>query len=275
MQPEQNVIKQEKKQISLGEFLKSKQKQIAAALPKHMNSDKVLRIAMTEIARNPKLKECSADSLATAIIQSSQLGLFPDSILGEAYLIPYVNRKKNVTECQFQVGYQGMLSLAYRSGEILNVDAQVVHENDKLEFTYGTEQKLKFIPEIRGERGEVVCYYAIAHLKNGGSQFIIMSKEDINKHRNYSKTGSSDSPWATNYDAMAKKTCIKSLLKYLPRSAENMNLIKAISLDDQADLGLQDTSSILFDGETGEILNSEESKTDKVINVLNGDKNAK
>jgi|SRR5271157_988796 len=270
MQPEQQqkeIIKQDKKQMSIGEFLKSKSRQIAAALPKHMNADKVLRIAMTEISRNKKLAECTQDSLITAIIQSSQLGLFPDSIAGEAYLIPYINNKKNITECQFQVGYQGMLSLAYRSGEILNVDAQVVYENDSFELLMGTEQKLKFIPNLQSDRGDVYCYYAIAHLKNGGSQFIVMSKQDIDKHKTYSKTGSSAySPWATNYDAMAKKTCIKALLKYLPRSAENLNLIKAINLDDQADLGIQDTTYIL-DGETGEIIKPE-NKSEQIVDVL-------
>jgi len=264
---QKEVVQTEAKQQTIGQLLLSKKAQIEKALPKHMDSDKVLRIVMTEITRNPDLKKCSSESLITAVIQSSQLGLHPDSLTGEAYLIPYNNSKKGIHECQFQVGYKGMLRLAYNSGQILNVDAQAVFENDTFDVCYGSNQYLTFIPTLKN-RGAIKCYYAIAHMKNGGYQFIVMSKEDVDKHKAYSKSsGSSYSPWSTHYDEMAKKTCIKAVLKYLPRSSEDMNLIMASSLDDQADLGIQDNSHLLIDGETGEII-KQESRADQLAGAL-------
>jgi recombination protein RecT len=266
-QQQKEVTKIETKPVTIGQFLLSKKTEIEKALPKHMTADKILRNVMTEITRNPDLKKCSAESLVTAIIQSSLLGLHPDSLTGEAYLIPYNNSKKGIYECQFQVGYKGMLRLAYNSGQILYVDAQVVHENDEFFICFGTEKYLKFIPALKN-RGEVKCYYAIAYMKNGGSQFAVMSKEDVDKHKAYSKASNSNySPWFTHYDEMAKKTCIKSVLKYLPRNSEDLNLIVASSLDDQSDLGTQDNSHVLIDEETGEVL-KQERRVEQLVGAL-------
>jgi recombination protein RecT len=165
------------------------------------------------------------------------------------------------------IGYKGMIRLAYNSGQILSIDAHTVRENDEFALCYGSDQYLTFIPSLKN-RGDVKCYYAIAHLKNGGSQFVVMSKEDIDKHKSYSKSaGSNYSPWVTHYDEMAKKTCIKSLLKYLPRSSEDLNLITATALDDQASMGTQDNSNILIDNETGEVLENK-SRADQLVGTL-------
>ena len=264
---QKEVVQAEQKPQTIGQLLLSKKSQIEKALPKHMTADKVLRIVMTEITRNADLKKCSSESLVTAIIQSSQLGLHPDSLTGEAYLIPYNNSKKGIHECQFMIGYKGMIRLAYNSGQILNIDAQVVHENDEFSICFGSDQYLTFIPTLKN-RGEVKCYYAIVHMKNGGSQFIVMSKEDIDKHKAYSKTANSTySSWSTHYDEMAKKTCIKAVLKYLPRSSEDLNLIMASALDDQAELGMQNNSHILIDSDTGEVI-QQESRAEQLAGAL-------
>jgi len=68
-------------------------------------------------------------------------------------------------------------------------------------------------------RGEPYCYYAIAKLKDGGFSYLVMSIQDVEKFRKRSKSPDSG-PWVTDYDAMAKKTVIKQLAKYLPLSTE-------------------------------------------------------
>jgi recombination protein RecT len=250
---------------SIGAFLKEKEKQIGMALPRHLTADKLMRIALTEINRNQLLKQCTRESLVSSIIQSSQLGLYPDSITGEAYLIPYKNNKNGNYECQFMVGYQGLLTLAYRSSQIVNVFAKEVCINDFFEFEFGTNSILKHKP-CKEDRGDTIYYYAIAILKNGGSQFEVMSKSDIEKHKKHSKSSNSNySPWATHYDEMAKKTVIKQLLKLLPRSSEDMNLFKAISLDNQADLGIQVNNIIDVDPEP-----TYSSKTEDLLETLDG-----
>lgn len=206
---------------------KSKQ-QIKMALPSHLNPDRMLRICMTSVQKNPTLLECSPESLIGAIIQSSQLGLEPDGVLGHAYLVPYGK------VCTFIPGYKGLLALARRSGEISTVYAEVVHSKDVFEFELGLTPRLKHIPTDDEEEGTFSAAYAIAKLKDGGVQFVVMRKGAIEKIRKRSKA-SSNGPWVTDFEEMAKKTVLRRLCKLLPCSVE---MEKAVALDERAEVGL-------------------------------------
>lgn len=189
---------------------------IKKALPKQISPERFSRIVMTAVRTNPKLQTCTPESFLAALMQSAQLGLEPNTPLGQAYLIPYGR------EVQFQLGYQGMLTLAYRTGEYRSIYAMPVYKNDKFEYEYGLNERLVHVPAEEPE-GDPVYYYAVYHLKNGGYGFVVMSRDQIIKHRDkYSpsaKKGTS-SPWNTDFDSMAKKTVLKQLLKYAPKSVE-------------------------------------------------------
>lgn len=191
--------------------------EIAKVLPKHIKSDHLLRVALTEIRKNPKLLECSSQSLLGALMLAAQLGLEP-GILGHAYLIPYYNSKTRSTEVQFQIGYKGYIDLVRRSGELQTLDVHEVCRGDAFEYEYGLTPKLMHRPALEN-RGEPYCYYAIAKLKDGGFMFLVLSVQDVEKFRKRSKSPDYG-PWVTDYDAMAKKTVIKQLAKYLPLSTE-------------------------------------------------------
>jgi len=191
--------------------------EIAKVLPKHIKSDHLLRVALTEIRKNPKLLECSSQSLLGALMLAAQLGLEP-GILGHAYLIPYYNSKTRSTEVQFQIGYKGYIDLVRRSGELQTLDVHEVCRNDTFEYEYGLTPKLMHRPAL-DNRGDPYCYYAIAKLKDGGFSYLVMSVQDIEKFRKRSKSPE-NGPWVSDYDAMAKKTVIKQLAKYLPLSTE-------------------------------------------------------
>jgi len=191
--------------------------EIAKVLPKHIKSDHLLRVALTEIRKNPKLLECSSQSLLGALMLAAQLGLEP-GILGHAYLIPYYNSKTRSTEVQFQIGYKGYIDLVRRSGELQTLDVHEVCRNDVFEYEYGLTPKLMHRPALEN-RGAPYCYYAIAKLKDGGFSYLVMSIQDVEKFRKRSKSPDYG-PWVTDYDAMAKKTVIKQLAKYLPLSTE-------------------------------------------------------
>lgn len=193
--------------------------QIAAALPDVITVERFTRMALTAVSREPKLADCTPTSFMGALMQAAQLGLEPNTPLGQAYLIPYRNKGRN--EVQFQLGYQGLIELAHRSGQFRNIEARVVHENDEFEYEYGLEPKLLHRPAM-ANRGNPVAYYAVFTLVNGGFGFEVMSKEDVDAHaRQYSQSfGSGFSPWRTAYDSMAKKTLIKRVLKYAPISVE-------------------------------------------------------
>lgn len=211
--------KQQTPGLTVKDYINKYEKYFAKALPAVMSAERFTRIAITAVEKNPDLGACTPSSLMGALLTSAQLGLEVNTPMGEAYLIPYKNYRKNgILECQFQIGYKGLISLAHRSGEFQSIEAHVVRENDTFEYELGLEPKLKHKPAMK-DRGEITWVYAIYKLKSGGFGFEVMSVDDINEFRKkFSKA--KNSPWDTNWEAMAKKTVIKQALKYAPLKTE-------------------------------------------------------
>lgn len=239
-------------------LLKAKN-QFEMALPKHLSADRLMRVALTEMRRIPKLMEADPKSFVGSIMLCAQLGLEPGNGLGHVYLIPYGKQVNMI------IGYKGMIELARRSGQIISLSAHEIYENDVFDFSYGLEEKLYHKPEIFNERGRLIGVYAIAQLVGGGHQFEVMSIKDVDEIKKRSKSGGSG-PWITDYNEMAKKTVIRKLFKYLPVSVE---LQKATTLDESMEIGKYDTSFEIIDHETGEIFeNDKTSQSDKLADKL-------
>jgi len=230
-----------KKGKTLNDLFNDMMPAIAQAIPKHMTPERLLRIATTSIRQNPKLKLCTPQSLLGAVMQCAQLGLEP-SILGHAYLIPYKN--KGVDECQFQIGYKGLIEMARRTGQISSIMAHAVHEKDTFEYEYGINDKLRHVP-AEGERGAVVKYYAYAKFKDGGYAFMVMSRRDIEIHRDKFSKAKSYGPWVDHFDEMAKKTVLKALMKYMPISVEFQKAVDQDETTKHFDGSSDDMSDIL------------------------------
>ena len=210
-------------QPTVFDLIKRQRSAIEVALPKHLDTDRFARIAMTLVRTNPKLAACDPMSFIGALMVSAQLGLEPSGAggLGQAWLVPYGK------EVQFQIGYKGIIELARRSGQLSSIEAHEVCENDEFSYSYGLDDHLTHTPLLRGDRGRPFAYYAVAKFKDGGHAFVVLSRDDVESHRKRSKAKDSG-PWVTDYDAMARKTCIRVLAPYLPLSPE---LEKAISGD--------------------------------------------
>ena len=207
-------------------YIKSMQSEIAKALPSVLSPERFTRITLSALSTNPRLCECTPKSFLGAMMTAAQLGLEPNTPLGQAYLIPY--RNKGVMECQFQLGYKGLIDLAYRSGEISIIQAHAVYENDEFDYELGLDPQLKHIP-AKTDRGEPICFYAMFKTKDGGYGFEVLSVEDVRNHaRKYSQAYTSG-PWQTNFEEMAKKTVLKQVLKYAPIKTE---FVRAISQDE-------------------------------------------
>jgi recombination protein RecT len=224
--------------------------QMALALPKHMTADRLARIALTEVRKTPALGRCDQASFLGAIMQCAQLGLEPGGALGHAYLLPFENRKKQITEVQFIVGYRGMIDLARRSGQILSLEARAVYAADKFHVALGLNPDLTHEPAWDADdRGPLRFVYAVAKLKDGGTQFEVMSRAEIERVRSKSRAGQSG-PWVDHFEEMAKKTVIRRLFKYLPVSIE---LAGAVEQDERVDIDLPQDNPLTIDAETGEI----------------------
>lgn len=209
-------------------YIKSMEGEIKKALPSVLTPERFTRMVLSAISTNPKLGTCTPQSFLGAMMSAAQLGLEPNTPLGQAYILPYQN--KGVLEAQFQLGYKGLIDLAYRSGEVEVVQAHIVYENDDFECEFGLEPKLTHVP-ADSERGKPIKVYAMFKTKSGGYGFEVMSMDDVKTHaQKYSKAyGSSFSPWATNFEEMAKKTVLKKCLKYAPLKSD---FVKAIVQDE-------------------------------------------
>lgn len=240
-----NAIVEKRNEVSpvkaMGDLLKRMHTQIEKALPSVITPERFTRIALTAYSRNEKLQECTAESFLGSMMQAAQLGVEPNTPLGQAYLIPY--RNKEVMEVQFQLGYRGMIDLAYRSGEVQNIQAHEVYENDTFEYELGLEPKLRHIPALK-DRGNVILYYAVFKLTNGGVGFEVMSKEDVEAFAKKKSKTYGTGPWQSDFDAMAKKTLVKRLLKFAPLKSD---FVRAVTADETIKSGISENMADLPD----------------------------
>ena len=123
------------KSMSIADLIKAMEPEIQKALPSVITPERFTRMALSALNTTPKLQECTPMSFLAALMNAAQLGLEPNTPLGQAYLIPYKN--KNVLECQFQLGSRGMIDLAYRNGHMQSIEAQAVYENDVFSYEIG------------------------------------------------------------------------------------------------------------------------------------------
>lgn len=205
------------KQNTLANLIDRQKSEIARALPKHMTPDRLARIATTVMRQTPQLGQASPASFLGALMTCAQLGLEPGP-LGHAYLVPFKNGKQGTTDVQFIPGYRGLIELARRSGQVQSVSAHVVREGDEFDYAYGLDERCHHKPSMSG-KGKVTHVYAIIRYKDGGADFEVMTRGEVEDIRSRSKS-SERGPWVTDWDEMAKKTVLKRLLKRAPMSVE-------------------------------------------------------
>ena len=195
-------------------------KQLALAVPKHLNADRMARIAATEVRKNKALLNTEPTSFLGSVMQAAQLGLEPGSALGQAYLVPYGN------QCQLIIGYKGMIDLARRSGQVLSLNAYAVREGDDFSFQLGLKPDIHHVPSLEAGRIDkpITYVYAVATLKGGGYQFEVMSRAEVEAVKAKAK---SKNIWTNYFEEMAKKTVIRRLFKYLPVSIEALEITNA------------------------------------------------
>lgn len=195
---------------------------VQQVLPSHVTSDRMVRVAINAMNRVPELANCDHASFFSAMMTLSQYGLEPDGRL--AHLIPFKNNKKGIVECQLIIDYKGLVELAYRSGYVSNIHADVVRDGDIFEFNLGRISRhvphfLRNDADKPKEAGKVLAAYALVELKAGPVKTEVMSRDEIEGVRRRSKAGSSG-PWVTDWNEMAKKTVFRRCSKWIPLSAE-------------------------------------------------------
>lgn len=257
------------KPVTIKDYVQKMMPEIKKALPSVMTPERFSRIVLSALSTTPKLQECTPSSFLGAMMTAAQLGVEPNTPLGQAYLIPRWSGKQQRNECTFQLGYKGLIDLAYRSGEVSTIAAHTVYQNDDFSFELGLEPKLHHVPAL-SDRGEPIAFYALYKTKDGGFGFEVMSVEDVRKHaQKFSeavKKGFS-SPWDTNFEEMAKKTVLKRVLKYAPLKTD---FVRGMAYDDTTrnvtsadDIWNEPVSAIQGEGEVTETVDPETGEVTK------------
>lgn len=208
---------------TLRDAIKASEQQFALALPKHVDTGRFLRAALTALNVVPKLAECTQTSVLAGLMQAAQLGLEVSDVRGQAYLIPRWDGRDKCMKASFQLGYRGMIDLAARGG--ITVDVDEICENDAYDYQRGTNPRLYHKPTL-DKRGAVIAYYAVAHFSDGRPPtFVIIGRSEAEEHRDRfastkDKDGNIFGTWVEHFDAMARKTVIRMLLNYLPATVE-------------------------------------------------------
>ena len=219
-------------------FMESQTSSLRAVLPKHVDADRMVKLALGAMRTTPKLLNCNVESFMGAVVTCSSLGLEPNTPLGHAYLIPFENRQKGTTDVQIVFGYKGLIDLARRSGQIVSIAAHEVCQNDEFHFSYGLDEKLIHKPALTG-RGEPIAFYAVAKLVGGGYAFEVMGRDQIEEIRDASQNykfarEKGKTVWGQHFVEMGRKTVLRRLFKYLPVSIE---LATAANIDSNTEAG--------------------------------------
>lgn len=233
-----------KQELTLAQQIERMQVEYQRAMPKGTEAVQLVRDALTCLRTIRKLDQCEAPSVLGALMTCAQLGLRP-GVLGQAWPVPFWDNKAGpVNErtgkprggyrAQLVIGYQGLVELAHRSGRVASLIARTVHASDVFEVDYGLADNLIHKPNVNGNRGEPIAYYAIVKFVNGGHAFYVMSHPEMLAYRDkYASTKTKEGVvfgvWKDNFEAMAHKTCVRQLAKWMPKSAE---LASAIAADE-------------------------------------------
>jgi recombination protein RecT len=211
--------------------------QLAAVLPEPLAADRLVRVVVSALRRTPALLDCDRASLYRAVTTCAQLGLEPDGVLGQAWLVP--SRGK----VQLVPGYRGLIALACNGGVIHSINAQAVHRNDHFDYAYGLNERLEHVPAA-GDRGEITHFYAYARLKDGSHCFDVMSRSEVDAVRDRSDGYRAEaSAWANGYTEMGKRTVLRRIAKYLPPAVQKAAALvdlheagKNVALDDLGEI---------------------------------------
>ncbi|WP_405124306.1 recombinase RecT [Pseudomonas alloputida] len=240
---------------------------IAAVVGKHMSPERMCRLMVNAVHKTPALLQCDPKTVLGAFMTSAALGLEPNTPQGLAYLIPYKKRVKKGNQwvdsydCQFQIGYKGLITLAGRAG--IQIQAGAIHKGDLFDYMVGSDSFLRYRINLDTERGGLIGAFAYSKTEVG-EMATVLPLSELHKIRSRSETFNAlernlqnagnqgerdkaakklaETPWVMWEDDMAIKSAIKKHAKLLPMG--NAALSLAVELDSQSDAGVIDLAAV-------------------------------
>jgi recombination protein RecT len=190
--------------------------------------ERMVRLVCVAATKQPDLALCTPISILRAMTSAAEFGLEVCSAANEAALVPYNVKVKRdgqdawEKQAQFVPMYQGLVKKAIESGKVTNIEARVVYTKDYFEYEFGISPTIKHKPHLGIDRGEILAFYAVAFLPTGATQFEVMAKDEVDTIRDKAKV---KGIWNDHYAEMGRKTVVRRLYKYIPKSKDMADLL--------------------------------------------------
>lgn len=174
-----------------------------------ISAEKLEAILARAVIDNPDLMKCAPASLFTSMMTAAELGLSPSGHHNGAYFATYAG------QCKLGLGYGAMIDLATRDGRLRSFKTAAVWKSDVFAVYEGTDNRIEHRPDYATRQGDPVMFYAVAFFADGGCEFEVMTRGQVDKIRQGSRNKDAP-PWKYQFDEMAKKTVLRRLMKRLP-----------------------------------------------------------
>lgn len=243
MEVKNSLVKQEKKETISTYFMKDMVKRKVVEMVGSTNAQRFTTSIISAVSNNPTLQECDYGSIVPAALLGESLKLSPSPQLGQYYMVPFNDKKRNCKVAQFQLGYKGYIQLAIRSGYYKSINVLAIKEGELVKYDPLTEElEVNLIEddEIR-EQTPTVGYYAMFEYLNGFRKTMYWTKKKMLSHADtysqafskeatggkYPKVSFADfeagkvpesemwkysSFWYKDFDGMAYKTMLRQLI---------------------------------------------------------------
>lgn len=237
----------DEKGAGLQQFLAAQFKGIGSSLPAHMGDPaRFTRIILTEFQKSPDLFAAMRTPLGQAsifasVMTAAQLGLEVGAHLGQAYLIPRKDKNAGgAVLCTFQIGYQGLIQLAYRAGVVSDIRCRAVYEGEEFQYRDGLKPVLIHTPtrEPKGD-GDLVAAYCVLTFRDGARHPEVMYLWELERVVQKAVQSTRSPMWRDWKIEGYLKTVLKRALRYCPKSASFSAVGQALVADDQAESGVQ------------------------------------
>ena len=207
------------------------------------DGQRFISAVISAVSVNPGLTECDHATILSAALLGESLKLSPSPQLGQYYLVPFNDKKRNTKVAQFQLGYKGYIQLAIRSGYYKKLNVLAIKEGELIRFDALNEEiEVKLIEDDTArEQAKTIGYYAMFEYTNGFKKAMYWSREKMIAHADkYSPAFSKDATggkypkvsfedflagkvkesdmwlyssfWYKDFDGMAYKTMLRQLI---------------------------------------------------------------
>lgn len=217
------------------------QKQITASMGR--NATQLINIVLNAARNNEKLGQCTPSSILNCLCISAQIGLVPNTALQHAHIVPFLNSYKKgndwvkVQEATLILGYPGLVKLIHDASGAA-VKAAPVFDGEPFDYNRAGNPPVTLHKHAEpGKLGDIRFAYCLVHYPSGITAGEVYDLDFINARRAKSKSymyegkPRKDSPWVTNYPAMALKTAIRAYSNQIPKG-NDARLERAIEVDD-------------------------------------------